>query len=95
MPDTERTRTTPGIPFIDGLDRKRDELLDFLRREPFRFGEDVHGRPVEIRKHVDRNARQREQPVADENDRRRQNEQAVAQAVGDQKSKHRRPSGFD
>src|SRR5262245_30934502 len=71
------------------FDRECDELLHLLRREPLRLGQDIDGRPVEIREHVDRDARQRERSVGDEHDRHRQDEQAIAQTVADDKPEHR------
>ncbi len=83
MPETERTRTTPGMPFIAVSIGKRDELFDLLRREAFRLGQDGDGRPVQVREYVDRDARQHEQAVGDQNGCGREHEQAIAQAVRD------------
>ena len=64
----------------DAFDREGDELLDLLRREAFGLRHQRHDRPVEVGKDVDRNARQDEAAVADQHQRRRQHEEAVAQA---------------
>ena len=75
------------------LDREGDELFHFLRREALRLGEDVDRRPVEVGEYVDRYARQREQTIGHENDRRREDEQAIAQTGGDDESRTLAPTG--
>ena len=81
-------------PVHDAFDREGDELLDLLGCETFGFRHQRDDRTVEVRKDIDRNARQNETSVADQYQRRRQHEDAVAQAGRYQEIEHcSRPSG--
>ena len=78
----------PGNAVHLGFDRKADELLDFRRRQPFRFGQDGDGRLVEVGEDVDRQPAGAEDSEQHQNGRGRQHHEAVAQRLGDEKAKH-------
>ena len=77
-----------GQPVHLCLDRKRDELLDFGRREPFGLGHDGDGRTVEVREDVDRQPLQGEGAVEHHDGRHGQHQKPVAQRAGDEKGEH-------
>jgi len=52
MPDTERTRLTPGTPFIRVLIRKVTILLDFRWAQALGLGNDGDVGLVEIREDI-------------------------------------------
>src|SRR5262249_24491920 len=61
-----------------GFDRKRDELLHLLWREALRLRQDIDVWSIEVGEHIDGNTRQHERAVADKQERRTENKQAIS-----------------
>ncbi len=62
-----------------GFERETDQLLDFFRRQSGGFGHHRHGRTVQIRKHVHRQALQGEAAAKQQQQRGDQHEQALSE----------------
>ena len=65
-----------------------NNLLDFLRCQAFRFGQDRNGGPVEVGKHVHRDERQCDRAIHDENEGRREDEQTMFETARNEKPEH-------
>ena len=83
----------PGKPIHLGFERIGDELFDFFRCQPLCLRHDGDGRSVEIGEDVNGQPRDRKRPVDHEDCGNRQDEQAVAQRLGNEKIEHRSLSG--
>ena len=87
MPETERTRVTPGTPFICVSIGKLTSCST-SGGAAFRFRHDRDGRPVEVGKHVDRKLRDGVGAEEDKDGRNRQHEQPVTKRVADKEGEH-------
>ena len=87
-PDTERTRVTPGMPFMMLSIGNVTSCSTSCGARPFGLRHQRDDGTVEVGKDIDRDARQEEAAVTDQYQRRRQNEDAVAQAGRDQEIEH-------
>ena len=69
-----------GHPVHHCLDRKGNELLDLLRRQTFRLGDQHNRRAVEVGEHIDGQARQDKASVGDKGQGCRQHHDPVLEA---------------
>ena len=76
-------------PIEHTLERKRDERLHFLRRQPGRLGEDRHPRTIQVGKHVDRELPERDPSVDKDDERQHDREQPKAKRTLDDGIQHR------